>query len=113
MPFLFHLAPTVLDPWVLHEVSADSPSKGATVSLKPALVERLEASLLPNPPAGSLSPGAVPNATAGRTSLCVAQRAHGAAPAAAVSSPEPKRCALSQNGYVQYAYLVYMNSIQI
>ena len=49
-------------------------------------------------PNGSLSPGAPSNATAGRTTLESGRWAR-AAPEVAVDSSEPKRCALSQNGY--------------
>ena len=67
-PLLFFLAPTVPDPWVLHEVSASSPSKGATISFGTGASQKLEASLLLHP-LGSLSPGALLHATAGRTRL--------------------------------------------
>ena len=62
MPFLaLRPAPNVLDPWVTHKVSVDSPSKSATVSLKPAQDKAKKEAVLESaadPSQGSLSPGA-------------------------------------------------------
>ena len=84
MPFLaLRPAPNVLDPWVTHKVSVDSPSKSATVSLKPAQDKakggcaRVCRQTLPRA-RSPLEP--FPNATAGRTSFVCGRRTQGLRP---------------------------------
>jgi hypothetical protein len=94
---------SVYDPWTSHKVSAGTSralvsfQENAMLGFKSLSFSHPLGGLQRLPDLSSLYPWSYHYATKRR--LGNWHNAHGAAPEAALSSPEPECCALSQNGY--------------